>query len=572
MTRQASTRWAAIIVLLVAGVLAWRVITWGPLPVPDANLPDRFVRVAGVAHIHTTASDGGGTLTDVEAAAATVGLDYVIVTDHNSLAAKPLEGYGQTGVLTIVGTEISNHEGHLLAADLTAQTYRFSGDGLDAVRDLDDLGALVFAAHPESPRVDLRWTGWNLPGDWGIEVLNGDSQWRAAGWASLLRTVLLYPLNSDYGLLRLMQRPTTLARWDELLALRHATAIAGADAHGTLRPGPLSSLPLPTYEAVFRIAQTYVLLERPLSGDGPADITAILAALRRGRAYVGVGAVAAADRFYFLAERNDERWTMGDVLTHGAPVRLRAGGALPAGTRLTLYRNGVPVMTTEGPLDADVTASGVFRVEAEAPGWTFPWIVSNPIYVLTDAERERRAAAAVLPDPIVADAASILDAFDSDSSFAAVGDDSTVLDTRYIDPGSGLNGSTAARIAFRLGVPNSEHPSPFASLGSYQPRDLTGRDGLVLSVRSDDTYRFWVQVRDRNPAAPEGTETWSISIKTSDAWQQVVVPFDRLRSVAPTSDGALDLDDIEAIVFLVDIGAVQPGTEGTIWIDDLGVY
>ncbi len=198
--------------------------------------------------------------------------------------------------------------------------------------------------------------------------------------------------------------------------------------------------------------------------------------------------------------------------------------------------------------------------------------MSNTIYVLTDAERERRAAAAVLPDPIVADAASILDAFDSDSSFAAVGDDSTVLDTRYIDPGSGLNGSTAARIAFRLGVPNSEHPSPFASLGSYQPRDLTGRDGLVLSVRSDDTYRFWVQVRDRNPAAPEGTETWSISIKTSDAWQQVVVPFDRLRSVAPTSDGALDLDDIEAIVFLVDIGAVQPGTEGTIWIDDLGVY
>ncbi|MDP6581174.1 MAG: hypothetical protein QF681_11000 [Vicinamibacterales bacterium] len=91
-------------------------------------------------------------------------------------------------------------------------------------------------------------------------------------------------------------------------------------------------------------------------------------------------------------------------------------------------------------------------------------------------------------------------------------------------------------------------------------------------MRSDDTYRFWVQVRDRNPGGPEGTETWFASIKTGAAWQKVLVPFDRLRSVAPMSDGALDLDDIEAIVFLVDIGAVPPGTEGTIWIDDLGVY
>jgi hypothetical protein len=572
MTRRTAARWVAIIVLLVAGVLAWRVITWGPLPVPDADLPDRFVRVAGVAHIHTTASDGSGTLTDVEAAAASAGLDYVIVTDHNSLAGKALEGYGQTGVLTIVGTEISNHEGHLLAADLAAPTYRFSGDGLDAVRDLDDLGALVFAAHPESPREDLRWTGWNLPGDWGIEVLNGDSQWRAAGWPSLLGTALLYPLNSNYGLLRLMQRPTALARWDELLARRHVTAIAGADAHGTLRPGPSLSLPLPTYEAVFRIAQNYVLLERPLTGDGPADIAAIFAALRHGRAYVGVGALAAADRFYFLAERNAERWTMGDVLAHGAPVRLRAGGALPTGTRITLSRNGVPIIATQGPLDAEVTESGVFRVEAEIPGWDIPWIVSNPIYVLTVAERARRAAAAALPDPIVADASSVLDTFDSASSFAAVADDSTMLDTRYIDPSGGFDGSAAARIAFRLGIPSPEHPSPFASLGSFQPRDLTGHDGLVFSMRSDDTYRFWVQVRDRNPGGPEGTETWFASIKTGAAWQKVLVPFDRLRSVAPMSDGALDLDDIEAIVFLVDIGAVPPGTEGTIWIDDLGVY
>ena len=571
MSRRTIARWLAIILLLAGTVLVWRIVAWHPLSVPDTAVTDRFVRVSGVAHIHTIHSDGGGTVVDIESAAAAAGLDFVIVTDHNSLAAKPREGYGDTGVLTIVGTEISNHEGHLLAVGLPAPTYRFSGDGLDTLRDLDDLGSLSFAAHPESPREDLRWTGWNLPGDWGIEILNGDSQWRAAGWTSLLGTALLYPLNSDYSLLRLLRRPAALSRWDDLLARRHAPAIAGADAHGTLRPAA-ATLPLPTYEAVFRIAQNYVLLEQPLSGNAPADTAAILAALARGRAYIGVGALAPADRFFFLAERDGSRWTMGDTVASGGPVQLQAGGARPANARITLYRNGVTVATADGPLDTRVTEPGVYRVEVQVPGWDVPWIVSNPIYVLTEPERARRLRAAELPAPVVAEAAAILDPFDRDSTFVATADDSTRQDVQFIDPDGGPDGSSVARIAFRLGEPSTEHPSPFASLASYQSRDLAGRNGLVFSLRSDDTYRFWVQVRDRNPETLEGTESWFASVKTGNAWRTVTLPFTRLRSDDPHTDGTLDLADIEAIVFLVDIGAVPPGTEGVIWIDDLGVY
>ena len=571
MSRRTIARWLAIILLLAGTVLVWRIVAWHPLSVPDTAVTDRFVRVSGVAHIHTTHSDGGGTVADIESAAAAAGLDFVIVTDHNSLAAKSREGYGDTGVLTIVGTEISNHEGHLLAVGLPTPTYRFSGDGLDTLRDLDDLGSLSFAAHPENPREDLRWTGWSLPGDWGIEILNGDSQWRAAGWTSLLGTALLYPLNSDYSLLRLLRRPAALSRWDDLLARRHAPAIAGADAHGTLRPAA-ATLPLPTYEAVFRIAQNYVLLEQPLSGNAPADTAAILAALARGRAYIGVGALAPADRFFFLAERDGSRWTMGDTVASGGPVQLRAGGARPANARLTLYRNGVTVATADGPLDTRATEPGVYRVEVQVPGWDVPWIVSNPIYVLTEPERARRARAAELPAPVVAEAAAILDPFDRDSTFVATADDSTRQDVQFIDPDGGPDGSSVARIAFRLGEPSTEHPSPFASLASYQSRDLAGRNGLVFSLRSDDTYRFWVQVRDRNPETLEGTESWFASVKTGNAWRTVTLPFNRLRSDDPHTDGTLDLADIEAIVFLVDIGAVPPGTEGVIWIDDLGVY
>ena len=36
--------------------------------------------------------------------------------------------------------------------------------------------------------------------------------------------------------------------------------------------------------------------------------------------------------------------------------------------------------------------------------------------------------------------------------------------------------------------------------------------------------------------------------------------------------GRLDLDKVRELVFVIDQGADKPGTQGTIWIDELGVY
>jgi len=570
-TRPAFRRAIAASVLLVALVLVWRVAAWRPQPVVPTDVPDDFVRVSGVAHVHTAHSDGSGQVEDVEAAAAAAGLDFVIVTDHNSLAAKPKEGYGPAGVLTLVGTEISNRQGHLLAMGLPQLTYRFSGDATEALLDLAEVDGLSFAAHPESDREDLRWRDWELPGSWGVELLNGDSQWRAAGWVGLLGALARYPLNPDYALLRLLRRPAALDRWDEVLSRRRATGITGADAHGaltTLSP----ALPFPSYEAVFRIAQNYVLLDEPLGGNAAADSAALLDALARGRLYVGLGALAPADRFFFHAERNDERWTMGDDVPAAGPVRLRAGGALPARATLTLLRNGMPLASTQGVLDQRVADPGVYRVEAHLPGWPVPWIVSNPIYVGSEEDRARRRRAAALPDPVVVGDTLDLERFETRSTFVAVADNTTTMDPQFIAPGAGPDGSNAARITFQLGTPTADHPSPFASLGSYAKRDLTGRAGLVFSVRSDVPYRFWVQVRDLNPGEPEGADTWQGSVRSSTTWQDVTVPFAPMRNVIDDPRGTLELGDTQAIVFLVDIGAVPPGTGGTIWIDNLRVY
>jgi hypothetical protein len=112
----------------------------------------------------------------------------------------------------------------------------------------------------------------------------------------------------------------------------------------------------------------------------------------------------------------------------------------------------------------------------------------------------------------------------------------------------------------------------FAALVDWTRRDLSGRSGLVFSVRADREYRMWVQVRDENKAAEDGTEWWFQSVRTSSEWRRIAVPFARLRSTNASTDGHLDLDKVRALVFIVDRGSVKPGTRGTIWLDDVGVY
>ena len=564
----------ALLLLAVALTLAvLRVVLWQPLPViGDAPL-DGYVRIPGVVHVHTTFSDGGGTPDEVILAARAAGLRYVVITDHNNVDAKPFEGY-RDGVLVIVGSELSTTAGHILGLGIADPTYRFSGDARDGLEDIRDLGGFAFAAHPLNPRDDFRFTGWELPGPWGLELVNGDSEWRKAG-ARVLLTAALYGLNHRYALLRMLNPPgATLARWDALLAERDVVGLAGADAHSRLPLTKTRSLRFPSYLSLFGLLRNHVLLKAPLTGRFEEDRAAVLEALRRGRVYVGLDGLAPADGFSFVAEGEGRRVTMGDTVPPLAGLRLKAGGRLPEGARLVLLRNGKPLTESTTGLVADVPGPGVYRVEAHVEGASVPFVLSNPIYVFDDATKAARERRAAWPSPEAPPPPeAVLDGFEGKTAFTPGVDSLSSVRKDLLDPRGGTDGRGAARLEFRIGEPTLDHPHVFAALVDWTHRDLRGRSGLVFSIRADGVYRIWMQVRDENPASSdEGTEWWFASVRTSTEWQRVVLPFARLRSINPRTDGRLDLDKVRALVFVLDRGAVKPGTRGTIWLDDLGVY
>jgi carbohydrate binding protein with CBM11 domain len=568
-------RLASLAVVVVAGLLAARVALWRPLAVTGEAPGDGYTRVAGVVHVHTTLSDGGGSPDEVIAAARRAGLGFVVLTDHNHLDGKALEGY-HDGVLVLVGSELSTTAGHVLGLGIPDPAFRFSGDPRDVLEDVRDLGGFSFAAHPFSPRDDLRFTGWDLPGPWGLELINGDSEWRRAGVRNLL-TAALYGLNHRYALLESLNPPDeVLARWDRLLAERDVPAIAGADAHSRLPLTRTRAVRFPSYESLFALTRTHVLLSTPLTGDASRDGAAVLEALRRGRSYVGIDALAAADAVSFTVEGAGGRWTMGESATLGRGLVARVRGLMPAGARVALLRDGRLLREGDSPgLEAPLPGPGVYRVEVRVPGTRVPWVLTNAIAVFDPETQKARAARADWPaaGPPPARALLIEDFRGKAAVFKPEFDPSSWMDPRVVDPGAGPEGGPAGRLAFRLGAPGPGRPFTWCALVDRQAPDLAGRTGLVFRIKGDGEYRAWVQLRDLNPAsADDGLEWWMASVRSTAEWRTVTLPFGRFRTINKKTDGKLDLDKVRQIVFVLDHAAVKTGTTGTIWLSDVGAY
>lgn len=351
----------------------------------------------GNLHAHTTYSDGAGTHAVVAAAAIRAGLDFVLTTDHNVLV-QGVEGYYRNPdgrqVLLLTGEEAHDMQrdpqrNHLLVYGAHAEMAPAAQNRppqrlLDAV---NAAGGCAFLAHPIDRAVpwlgegSYSWEDWDLQGYAGIELWNTMSS---------LKPLLATPFSTAVAVFDFPGRlagpdPDILALWDRLLAEgRRVSAVGNSDAHATpMRAGPLKRVIFP-YEMLFRMVNTHVLLEHPLTGDWRADGGALLEAVGRGRSFVGYGLPGDPRGFRFEArtESGETLATFGGDVRPGQAVELRISAPAPA--RLRLIRQGEVVKEGYGTaLTYRPSQPGAYRAEAwrayrgRERGWAF----SNPIYV-----------------------------------------------------------------------------------------------------------------------------------------------------------------------------------------------
>jgi hypothetical protein len=115
-----------LVILVLAAIALFALMPSGTRSLPS-SAADVAPGIRGEIHIHTSRSDGTGSIDDVTLAAARSGLKFVIVTDHGDATREPdLPGY-RSGVLYIDAVEISTNNGHVLALGLPKAPYPLRG-------------------------------------------------------------------------------------------------------------------------------------------------------------------------------------------------------------------------------------------------------------------------------------------------------------------------------------------------------------------------------------------------------------------------------------------------------------
>ena len=340
-------------------------------------------------HVHTTFSDGTGSMEEVIQAAQRAGLDALLINDHDTLAARDAgyEGYHKD-LLVLVGVELSGPHNHYLAYGLEQcpeYSWQAPQEFIDRVQSEGGIGFLAHPFETGSPMNEgghaYTWDDWTVEGFDGLCIWNHTSCWKSKikNWPTGFYHYFL-----NY---RTLNGPDRLAlgKWDELAGRRRIAAVGGSDAHAFKAPiaGGLELTIFP-YEHSFRAINTHLLLDQPLIGDLENDRAALLSALKSGSSFVAHDRIRPGRGFDFWLENRGHRRAGS-----GQEVVGVKGDDLcwttPKGTRIRMIKDGreVDLVKVESGRQG-VSSPGVYRLEAYWPVRFFgfrPWIFSNHIYI-----------------------------------------------------------------------------------------------------------------------------------------------------------------------------------------------
>jgi hypothetical protein len=341
----------------------------------------------GAAHIHSTFSDGTGEVEDIAKFADEVGLDFILLSDHNTLRALH-EGYEKWygNTLLLVGCEINDKENknHYLAFGIN-EAFTTRTPAKKYVAKVKELGGIGFLAHPHEKRQHKEhpaypWTEWDTADFTGIEIWNHMSEWVENLTEENKYRSFLHPL-------RTVTAPPneTLKVWDELNKTRKVVGIGGIDAHAhKYNLVGFLEVEIFPYKVLFKSIRTHVLLDETIKkGKNTKDIETakwqIYNTLKEGRCFVANDYIAESKGFRFFADHKGIKYQMGDMTPDHKNVKLKV--LLPGvNAEIKLLRNGVVIDTNNG-IGAEfiINKKGVYRVEVYFENRA--WIFSNHIRV-----------------------------------------------------------------------------------------------------------------------------------------------------------------------------------------------
>jgi len=524
------------------------------LPVLEEALSTFPLTVAGAFHVHTNRSDGGSSPDEIAQAAKEAGLQFVIFTDHGNGTRVPDPPQYRSGVLTFDGVEISTNGGHYIAVGLAETPYPLGGEAYSVVEDVRRFGGFGVVAHPASPIHSLAWTDPSLPVD-GIEWLNADSQWRDESTLRLLWSGLSYFFRPRETLAALFDRPIhSLKFWDDASQKRQIMGLAGHDAHGPVAVGveeggsAFLGLGFPRYREVFETFSLRLQLEQGLVGRADVDAPLVLNALRTGRLFTVIDAIASGASFDFVVLGKTERYLMGQNVPLDDATEMLASVTPLDGSEIVLMQNGRPIHRTAGSsLRYHVSEPAVYRVEVFAndpdTDGTVPWIVGNPVWiekklgVQTDEHPSPSAIDNLMPD---------------------IGTEGGEWTTEVDPQSTATIAADSNGLVFRYRLSDMKSDSPYAAavrpLGRFRSR---GFNAVSLVASADRPVRVSVQLRDES-----GSEDirWIASFYADETSRSIVIPFSRFKSTIPTEADTLQIENIDTFLVVADLVNTTPGT------------
>lgn len=318
-----------------------------PAPVPQTRKTPGRGWYRGDLHAHTIHSDGDWDIPALLAAARDRHLDFVTLTDHNTISQlRDIDALSTNDLLVMGGMELTTFWGHALSLgtrrwiDWRIRPGERSMPLIAA--EIEKEGGLFVIAHPLAPG-DPYCTGC----DWRyVEMMPGTAH-AVEVWNGLW--------NGDSN------NEAALALWYEWLnwGLR-ITATAGTDAHG---PAPAAAQP--GFNVVYALRR---------------EEGAILRAISHGRLFLSSGPT-----LELTGTSGEMHAMLGDTLPRGAATIHLRWRDVPAGARLRFITDGARL--SEDTIDP--TGERAWNLDEGAAQWCVAEIraaddtllaVTNPIF------------------------------------------------------------------------------------------------------------------------------------------------------------------------------------------------